>query len=205
MPKKAGYIKEKTWAEYGLTEREYQDTRKLRAAVRKAAKAANQRMLRLERAGKTAGVYKLAQRNLDRLGRRRFKEHPEKMTVNQLRHEYAILRDFLSTQTSTVQGSKQADDKRYEKAKQRGFTGSQAEWNQLVLKYYTGKVEELFSSNIIYKSITGGDEDVIDQVLKTKPKTEGQALATYLSKIRRKQRTRQISERVRRLRKRATV
>lgn len=175
-----GYIKEKAWAEYGLTEREYQDTRKLRAAVRKAAKAANQRMLRLERAGKTAGVYKLAQRNLDRLGRKRFKERPDKMTVNQLRHEYAILRDFLSAQTSTVQGSKQADDKRYEAAKKRGFTGSEAEWNQAVLKYFTGKVEELFSSDIIYRAITTGEIDVIDDVIRASPKTQGEALMKYL-------------------------
>lgn len=176
------YIKEKTWAEYGLTEREYQDTRKLRAAVRKAAKAANQRMLRLERSGKTAGVYKLAQRNLDKLGRRRFKERPEKMTVNQLRHEYAILRDFLSAQTSTVQGIRAADDKRYEKAKQRGFTGSQDEWNELVVKYFDRKVQELFSSDVIYRAITNGDTDVIDAVIRAAPTTKGAALTEYIKR-----------------------
>lgn len=178
--RKSGYIKEKSWTDYGLTEREYNDTRKLRAAVRKAAKAANQRLLRLERAGKTAGVYKLAQRNLDKLGRRRFKERPEKMTVDQLRHEYAILRNFLSAQTSTVQGNRKADDKRYEKARQRGFEGSQDEWNQLVVRYFTGKVEELFSSDVIYRAITMQETNVIDDIIRAAPVTRGSALTQYL-------------------------
>lgn len=177
-----GFIKEKTWAEYGLTEREYQDPRKLRAAVRKAAKAANQRLLRLERAGKTAGAYKRAQRHLDKLGRRRFKERPEKMTVNQLRHEYVILRDFLSAKTSTVQGIRATNDKRYEKAKQRGFTGSQDEWNELVMKYFSGKVEELFSSDVVYRVIINGDTNVIDSVIRAAPKTKGAALAEYIKR-----------------------
>lgn len=162
-------LKEKTWQDY-----EYRgaymlaSAEDLRSVVRRAAKAANQRLLRRERAGRTKGVYAGTMAALGRLGRSRFAESKsrlDKMSINELRHEYVMLRDWLSAKTSTLQGLKESDDKRYQTAKERGFTGTLEEWNDTVNRFFTKEMEGYFSSDILYQMATQGNTDLVDRIL----------------------------------------
>lgn len=162
-------IREKTWQDY-----EYQgaymlaSAEDLRSVVRRAAKAANQRLLRRERAGRTKGAYAGTIAALGRLGRVRFAESKsrlDKMSINELRHEYVILRDWLSAKTSTLQGLKASDDKRYQTAKERGFTGTLEEWNDTASRFFTKEMEGYYSSDILYQMATHGNTDLVDRIL----------------------------------------
>lgn len=182
-----GRLVEKTWADYDMGDVNALSKAQLEKAVRRAAKAANQRLLRLERAGKnTSGAYKMAMSHLE--GRRRFYERTDKRSLAELRAEYASLRSFISAKTSTIQGIKEAGDKRYQTAVERGYQGTFEEWERDVRKYFAEHVEALFSSDVIYSSITGNKVDVIDDVLATsrayrkhdKDYTQGRALLDYM-------------------------
>lgn len=167
-------ILEKTWQDY-----EYQgaymlaSAEDLRRVVRRAAKAANQRLLRRERVGRTKGVYAGTMADLGRMGRRRFIESSarlEKMSVNELRHEYVLLRNWLSAKTSTLQGLKSMDDKRYETAKKRGFEGTLEEWNEIAESFFTAEREKYFDSNAIYLQATVGNADIIEKIIERSQK-----------------------------------
>ncbi len=182
-----GRLAEKTWADYDMGDVNALSKAQLEKAVRRASKAANQRLLRLERAGKnTSGAYKMAMSHLE--GRRRFYERTDKRSLAELRKEYASLRSFISAKTSTIQGIKEAGDKRYQTAVERGYQGTFEEWERDVRKYFAEHVEALFSSDVIYSSITGNKVDVIDDVLATsrayrkhnKDYTQGRALLDYM-------------------------
>lgn len=162
-------IGEKTWQDY-----EYQgaymlaSAEDLRSVVRRAAKAANQRLLRRERAGRTKGVYAGTIAALGRLGRVRFAESKsrlDKMSINELRHEYVMLRDWLSAKTSTLQGLNAADDKRYQTARERGFTGTLEEWNEIAESFFTAEREKFFDSNAIYMQVTAGNADIVQKII----------------------------------------
>lgn len=164
-------IKEKTWADYEF--KGYQgymgaSEEALRRVVKRAAKAANQRLLRMERAGRTKGVYARTMSQLNQLGRRRFAESSGrlgKMGLSELRHEYVLLRDWLSAKTSTVQGLKEADDKRFQTARERGFKGNQEQWNTLVTKFFNEVNEKYFSSEAIYTAVTTGNADILGKII----------------------------------------
>lgn len=184
-----GRLVEKTWADYDMGDVNALSKAQLEKAVRRAAKAANQRLLRLERAGKnTSGAYKMAMRHLE--GRRRFYERTDKRSLAELRKEYASLRSFISAKTSTIQGIKEAGDKRYQTAVERGYQGTFEEWERDVRKYFAEHVEALFSSDVIYSSITGNKVDVLDDILTTsrayrkhdKSYTQGRALLDYMKR-----------------------
>lgn len=156
-------IKEKQWSDYDIGDPTAARQEELAAAVRRAAKAANQRLLRLERAGLTTGMY--AQAMYDLVDRRRYRENVKKLSLNQLRHEYKILRNFLSAKTSTIQGRRDTIMKRYSTAQEKGFSGTLEEFEFAVTKYFADAVESLFSSNVIYSSITSGETNIIDEAV----------------------------------------
>ena len=172
-----------TWADYDIGDPSQADRQELSVAVRRAAKAANQRLLRLERAGATKGVYENAMYDL--VNRRRFRERTEKLSMNALRHEYKILRSFLSSKTSTIQGRQDTIDKRYKTAQEHGFSGSPEDFEFAVTKYFDEKVVRFFSSEIIYQSITEGQTDIIDSAIDQYGADEskrGSALLYYLKR-----------------------
>lgn len=172
-----------TWADYDIGDPSQASKEELAAAVRRAAKAANQRLLRLERAGATKGIYENAMYDL--VNRRRFKERTAALSLNALRHEYKILRSFISAKTSTVQGRQETIDKRYKTAQDRGFSGSLEDFEFAVTKYFAGNTESLFSSDIIYQAITGGKTDILDAAVKQFGADEskrGSALLYYLKR-----------------------
>ena len=181
MPKRK--LATKSWADYDIGDPSQADRQELSIVVRRAAKVANQRLLRLERAGATKGIYENAMYDL--VNRRRFKERTEKISLNALRHEYKILRSFLSAKTSTVQGRRETIDKRYKTAQDHGFTGSLEEFNFAVTKYFADNVESLFSSDVIYQSITSGKTNIIDAAVDQFGADEskrGSALLYYLGR-----------------------
>lgn len=158
----------------------------LRPVVRKAAKAANQRLLRLERAGATdRGIYKSVTARLkSQTGKTRFKERTQGISdIFELKAEYELLRTFLSAETSTVQGRAIVDRRRYETAKSRGFKGSQTDFYDAVERYFSEVVAQQFSSDVVYDIITSGDDDIIDSVMrkaKDYEQSKGQSLIDYL-------------------------
>lgn len=153
----------KTWADYDIGDPSQANQQELSIAVRRAAKAANQRLLRFERAGHTKGMY--ANAMYDLVNRKRFKERTDKMSLNALRHEYKILRSFLSAKTSTLQGRQDTIMKRYHKAQEKGFQGLLDDFEFQVEKYFAENVEALFSSHTIYTAITEGKTDIIDETM----------------------------------------
>ena len=172
-----------TWADYDIGDPSRADQQELSVAVRRAAKAANQRLLRFERAGHTKGMY--ANAMYDLVNRKRFQERTDKMTLNALRHEYKILRSFLSAKTSTLQGRQDTIDKRYKTAQDHGFSGSLEDFEFAVTKYFAENVESLFSSDIIYQAITGGSTDILDAAVEQFGADEnkrGSALLYYLKR-----------------------
>lgn len=167
-------IKEKSWEDYEYRGYfEHANRSDLIPVVRKAAKAANQRLLRRERAGRTKGVYAGIMAELGRLDRRRFiesKKRLDEMSINELRHEYVMLRDWLSAKTSTLQGLRAADDKRYQTAVERGFTGTLDEWNQIAETFFTAEREKFFDSNATYMQVTAGNADIVQKIIERSQK-----------------------------------
>lgn len=193
-------IKENSWEDY-----EYRgyfahaNRSDLIPVVRKAAKAANQRLLRMERAGMTKGVYARISGQLDRMGRRRFTESADRlknMSLQELKHEYVLLRDWLSAKTSTVQGKKNADIKRYNTAKMGGFTGTLEDWIEASKTYFTEQYEALFSSDVLYTSIIESDIDIVQNIIDEDKKRKdsqpdrGAALLRYVKESNRRKRER---------------
>ena len=190
---------EKTWADYDIGNLGSQNEEVLRKAVKKAAKAANMRLLRLERAGYSdTWAHRMAMENLKNISegeglsapRKRFKEYTKNMDLYQLRREYTALREFLSMKSSTVQGLSDTQLKRYNKAVEKGFNGSLEEFNELIEKYFGQHYEKMISSDIVYQAITGGKIDVLNEVIRTErarvahglaPTAKGSLVAKYLA------------------------
>ena len=165
----------------------------LRPVVRRAAKAANQRLLRLEQKGYTGGVYAIAQKRLAQSGRTRFKERTGKMNIAELRTEYARLRDFLAAKSSTIGGKHAIDNKRFQTAVSRGFTGTFEEFTDLSNRLWTENVEALYSSDVIYDSLINNDEDEIKLIIEKSQSqefldesTKGKNLLEHLRRKRRR-------------------
>lgn len=189
---------EKTWADYNIGNLGSQNEEALREAVKKAAKAANMRLLRLERAGYSdTWAHRLALENLKNISegegatapRKRFREYTKNMDLYQLRREYTALREFLSMKSSTVQGLSDTQLKRYNKAVEKGFTGTLDEFNDLIEKYFGQHYEKMISSDIVYQAITYGKIDVLNEVIRTErrriehclaPTAKGSLIAKYL-------------------------
>lgn len=169
------------WARYDIGDIRTATNAELIRAVERAAKAANNRMRSLEKAGFTSGMYAHAVAAMS--GRKRFRESVKKLNRTQLQYEYAALRSFMSASTSTPEGVRRANKKRFETAKARGFTGTEEEFYDMVERFFTKRVEQLYSSNVIYDAITSGKTDLIDAVLQEETaKTPGEALLEYLAR-----------------------
>lgn len=167
----------------------------LRPVVRRAAKVANQRLLRLERIKYKGGAYAIAQKRLAQSGRTRFKERTGKMNIAELRTEYARLRDFLAAKSSTIGGKHAIDDKRFQTAVARGFTGTTEEFADLSNRLWTENVEALYSSDVIYDVLLSKDEDEINYIIEKAnsveykdEKTKGKTLLEHLRRKRKKKR-----------------
>ena len=179
---RAGYIPAKSWADYDRGDPNNLSRDQLIDVVRRGAKAANQRLLRFETAGHPKGMYKSAMADL--AGRHRYKERPEKLTLSQLRHEYIILRSFLSAKTSTIQGRRDTILKRYATAVKKGYKGDLSDFEADVERYFSKANEALFDSYVIYTAIITGTTSLLDRITQEQAqlsqKDKGKALIAYL-------------------------
>lgn len=137
----------------------------LRGIVKKAAKAANTRIRTLERKNLSAKApaYKWLQKRTGQ-EKPRFKEGVTKMTRAELEKQFISLREFMIKKTSTVTGYREAVEKKVERAREMGFTGTPEELGDLFDRYMTEKNEQLYGSEVIYQAITSNQIDNLQQI-----------------------------------------
>lgn len=137
----------------------------LKGIVKKAAKAANTRIRTLERKNLSdkSPAYKWLQKRTEQ-EKPRFKEGVTKMTRAELEKQFISLREFMIKKTSTVTGYRETVEKKVERAKEMGFTGTPEELGDLFDRYMTEKNEQLYGSEVIYQAITSNQIDNLQQI-----------------------------------------
>jgi hypothetical protein len=137
----------------------------LKGIVKKAAKAANTRIRTLERKNLSdkSPAYKWLQKRTEQ-EKPRFKEGVTKMTRAELEKQFISLREFLIKKTSTVTGYRESVEKKVERAREMGFTGTPEELGDLFDRYMTEKNEQLYGSEVIYQAITSNQIDNLQQI-----------------------------------------
>lgn len=137
----------------------------LKGIVKKAAKAANTRIRTLERKNLSdkSPAYKWLQKRTEQ-EKPRFKEGVTKMTRAELEKQFISLREFMIKKTSTVTGYREAVEKKVERAREMGFTGTPEELGDLFDRYMTEKNEQLYGSEVIYQAITSNQIDNLQQI-----------------------------------------
>ena len=139
----------------------------LRGIVKKAAKAANTRIRTLEKKGLTekAPAYKwLKSEHGLGMERPRFKESTVKMSRAELNKEFLKLRDFMLKKTSTVTGYRDTVEKKVQKAREMGFTGTPEELSELFDKFWTEQNEKLYGSEVLRQAIYTGQAQNIQEI-----------------------------------------
>lgn len=167
----------------------------LEKAVRKASKAANQRLLRLERDDRQEStVYQEAMKALGERGKRRFPETPkglQKLTANELRQTYKALERFMTAQTSTVAGAHAAEYARYNQAVEKGYQGSLYDFQADLVRVFDKAKQKMYSSSILYDVLTSGTVDLLDEAIKEASTQERQLAGNILLNYRKKMRKRE--------------
>ena len=147
----------KPWADYAKGERAVNaySTDELRDIVKRAAKAANNRLRALEKAGMTKSAY---QRAVRQTGKNipRYREKVSSATRQELQKEFYQLRDFMTAPTSTVGGMREHQQRVLKAAQEMGFKGDITNMSALFEKYMTAEWENLLGSDIIYEEIVSG-------------------------------------------------
>lgn len=137
----------------------------LKGIVKKAAKAANTRIRTLERKNLSdkSPAYKWLQKRTEQ-EKPRFKEGVTKMTRAELEKQFISLREFMIKKTSTVTGYRETVEKKVERAREMGFTGTPEELGDLFDRYMTEKNEQLYGSEVLYQAITSNQIDNLQQI-----------------------------------------
>lgn len=94
------------------------------SVLRKLAKRANQRLVRLERAGQTQYAYGIAKKYLQDIGRNRFAETDKRiknLTRSQLTGEINAAIEFLTAKTSTLSGIKAVQKSAVDRLRAMGY------------------------------------------------------------------------------------
>lgn len=123
-------------------------TYELRQIVKRASKAANQRLRKLEAAGVDKWAYKSAQKALGDK-RKRYWERTDKKSREELIAEYVRLRDFMTAKTSTLSGIRDYHKEQTERARKLGFTGTDEELSFMYERYMDEEFTKLVGSDII--------------------------------------------------------
>lgn len=137
----------------------------LRGIVKKAAKAANTRIRTLEKKSLSdkSPAYKWLQKRTEQ-EKPRFKEGVTKLTRAELEKQFISLREFMIKKTSTVTGYRESVEKKVERAREMGFTGTPEELGDLFDRFMTEKNEQLYGSEVIYQAITSNQIDNLQQI-----------------------------------------
>lgn len=139
----------------------------LRGIVKKAAKAANTRLRTIEKKGLTekAPAYKwLASDHGIGMERPRFKEGVTQMSRQELNKEFLKLREFMLKKTSTVTGYRDTVEKKVQKAREMGFTGTPEELSELFDRFWTEENEKLYGSEVLRQAIYTGQAQNIQKI-----------------------------------------
>lgn len=94
------------------------------SVLRQLAKRANQRLVRLERAGQTQYAYGIAKKYLQDIGRNRFAETEKRiknLTKSQLTSEINVAIEFLTAKTSTLSGIKAVQKSAVDRLREMGY------------------------------------------------------------------------------------
>lgn len=142
----------------------------LLAAARAAAKTANQRLVRLERAQQegrlysTNAAYSLAMNYLAESGRRRFQERPGKdVSRNELLRQYNRTLEFLGAKSSTVRGITSIERNRYNTYKAAGYSGTFQQFRQDMQKLWSSEWASFgYGSQEVYMIATSGRDSITD-------------------------------------------
>ncbi len=141
----------------------------LAAVVRRASKAANQRLRDVEKAVKegkeeTKGeAYAYMERVLANEGRTRFKERTTTMTVQQLRQEYKRVITYLDLKSSSAGGRAELGYKKWQAYKKRGYDGSEESFKELCRKLWSKEMVSKYGSAVIYEVVTSGDKQLYSE------------------------------------------
>lgn len=164
--------------------------------IRKAAKAANQRLLRIERFVKrnqkkgleiyteSIPAYNYAEKVTQGRMNVRFKING-KMKKAQLLKEYKRIMHFLSLQTSTVQGVTAQRTRQFETATYQGFEGTYAEFAYEWEKAWTGILTDYFDSDQVMFAAVIGLTDALYEIINKqmeKALAEGRDITPYYIK-----------------------
>lgn len=188
-----GYIPVQDLSAYsieGLSDEEAYKT------IRKAAKAANQRLLRIERFVKgnqkkrleiyteSIPAYNYAEKVTQGRVNVRFIING-KMKKAQLLKEYKRIMHFLSLQTSTVQGVTAQRTRQFETATYQGFEGTYAEFAYEWEKAWTGILTDYFDSDQVMFAAVIGLTDALYEIINKqmeKALAEGREITPYYIK-----------------------
>ena len=165
----------------------------LRGIVKKAAKAANTRIRALEKKGLTqkspAYQYIASEKHGLGMERPRFKESTAKMSRAELNKEFLKLREFMRKKTSTVTGYRDTVEKKVQKAREMGFTGTPEELSELFDRFWTEENEKLYGSEVLRQAIYSrqvSNLQEIAQAFQTKVDKDRQAGAMLIELAKRK-------------------
>lgn len=165
----------------------------LRGIVKKAAKAANTRIRTLEKKGLTqkspAYQYIASEKHGLGMERPRFKESTVKMSRAELNKEFLKLREFMLKKTSTVTGYRDTVEKKVQKAREMGFTGTPEELSELFDRFWTEENEKLYGSEVLRQAIYSrqvSNLQEIAQAFQTKVDKDRQAGAMLIELAKRK-------------------
>lgn len=140
----------------------------LRGIVKKAAKAANTRIRTLEKKGLTqkspAYQYIASEKHGLGMERPRFKEGVTNMSRQELNKEFLKLRDFMLKKTSTVTGYRDTVEKKVQKAREMGFTGTPEELSELFDRFWTEENEKIYGSEVLRQAIYAGQAQNIQKI-----------------------------------------
>lgn len=165
----------------------------LRGIVKKAAKAANTRIRALEKKGLTqkspAYQYIASEKHGLGMERPRFKESTVKMSRAELNKEFLKLREFMLKKTSTITGYRDTVEKKVQKAREMGFTGTPEELSELFDRFWTEENEKLYGSEVLRQAIYSrqvSNLQEIAQAFQTKVDKDRQAGAMLIELAKRK-------------------
>lgn len=140
----------------------------LRGIVKKAAKAANTRIRALEKKGLTqkspAYQYIASEKHGLGMERPRFREGVTNMSRQELNKEFLKLRDFMLKKTSTVTGYRDTVEKKVQKAREMGFTGTPEELSELFDRFWTEENEKIYGSEVLRQAIYAGQAQNIQKI-----------------------------------------
>ena len=153
-----------TYAPGNKAPRSYSEE-ELKGIVKKAAKAANTRLRTLEKKGLAdkAPAYRSISGIL-KMERPRFKESTAKMSKEELTKEFLKLREFMLKKTSTVTGYRDTVEKKVQKAREMGFTGTPEELSELFDRFWTEENEKIYGSEVLRQAIYAGQAQNIQKI-----------------------------------------